>query len=140
MNYEMISSKGEETLAQLASRLGGASHADFGLEAACAGRAGGYFYGQGGAPKGQRKGSQGVARQDGQLTVEREFFGRSLREEAGRSRRKGMVFNNHPRLSISQQCSLLGISRSAWYRRQSPENSCNLALMRVIDALFLEEP
>ena len=82
MNYEMISSKGEETLAQLASRLGGASHADFGLEAACTGLAGGYCYGQGGAPKGQRKGSQGVARQDGQLTVERAFFGRSFREEA----------------------------------------------------------
>jgi Transposase and inactivated derivatives len=51
-----------------------------------------------------------------------------------------MVFENHPRLSISQQCGLLGISRSAWYRRQSPESGCNLELMRVIDKLFLDEP
>lgn len=51
-----------------------------------------------------------------------------------------MVRADHPRLSIGKQCSLLGISRSAWYRPQSPENGYNLELMRVMDELFLQMP
>ena len=51
-----------------------------------------------------------------------------------------MVQTEHARLSISRQCVLLGISRSAWYRLACPENGNNLALMRVIDELFLEMP
>ena len=51
-----------------------------------------------------------------------------------------MVFENHPKLSISQQCGLLGISRSLWYRRQSSESGYNFELMRVVDELFLDEP
>ena len=55
--------KGEETLAHVL-RFRSASHADFSLEAADAEWADGYFYGQGDAPKGPRKGNLGVARQD----------------------------------------------------------------------------
>ena len=51
-----------------------------------------------------------------------------------------MVLPDHPRLSISEQCSLLDISRSTWYRPQSPEGGYNLELMRVMDELFLQRP
>jgi putative transposase len=51
-----------------------------------------------------------------------------------------MVLSEHPVLSIARQCGLLGISRSAWYRPQCPENAHNLELMRVMDELFLQMP
>jgi putative transposase len=51
-----------------------------------------------------------------------------------------MVLSEHPVLSIARQCGLLGISRSAWYRPQCPENTHNLELMRVMDELFLQMP
>lgn len=51
-----------------------------------------------------------------------------------------MVLENHPRLSVTQQCALLNISRSSWYRPECPESGRNLELMRVVDELFLDEP
>ena len=51
-----------------------------------------------------------------------------------------MVNVDHPRLNISRQCSLLGISRSAWYRPQCLESNQTLEIMRVMDELFLSEP
>lgn len=51
-----------------------------------------------------------------------------------------MVSPDHQRLSVARQCRLLGISRSAWYRPQCPENGYNLELMRVMDELFLQMP
>ncbi len=43
-------------------------------------------------------------------------------------------------LSIRQQCELLGLSRSAYYYKPVGESSENLALMRVIDELYLSYP
>ena len=51
-----------------------------------------------------------------------------------------MIREEHPRLSITHQCSLLGISRSSWYRAEPPERGYTLELMRVMDELFLNEP
>lgn len=51
-----------------------------------------------------------------------------------------MVLENHPRLSITQQCHLLDISRSSWYKPQNSESCYTLELMRVMDELFLNEP
>ena len=51
-----------------------------------------------------------------------------------------MVLKDHPRLNIIQQCGLLGISRSSWYRPQCPVSGQTLELMRVMDELFLNEP
>ena len=51
-----------------------------------------------------------------------------------------MVEPAHPKLSVSRQCALVGISRSAFYRPPKGESPLNLALMRVIDAQFLETP
>ena len=51
-----------------------------------------------------------------------------------------MIRKDSPRLSVTHQCYLLGISRSSWYRPQSPKKSATLELMRVMDELFLNEP
>ena len=46
-----------------------------------------------------------------------------------------MIEPQHPALSVSRQCALIGISRSAWYGLRKEESSLNLALMKLIDAL-----
>ena len=51
-----------------------------------------------------------------------------------------MVEPEHPRLSIVRQCALVSISRSGFYRRPARETPLNLALMRLVDAQFLETP
>ena len=54
--------------------------------------------------------------------------------------RRGMIEAGHPDLSISKQCALLSISRSSFYYTPKGESEMNLALMRHIDAQFLETP
>jgi len=56
------------------------------------------------------------------------------------ARRREMVEPAHPKLSVSRQCALVGISRSAFYAPSKGESPLNLALMRLIDAQFLETP
>jgi len=46
----------------------------------------------------------------------------------------------HPELSISQQCSLLGLARSSYYYKPVGESMENLALMKRIDKLFTDRP
>lgn len=46
----------------------------------------------------------------------------------------------HPELSISQQCSLLGLARSSYYYKPVAESMENLALMKRIDKLFTDRP
>ena len=55
-------------------------------------------------------------------------------------RRRGMIEAEHADLSISAQCRLLSISRSSFYYTPHPESEETLALMRVIDAAFLDMP
>jgi putative transposase len=51
-----------------------------------------------------------------------------------------MIEPDHPQLSIARQCELVAISRSGFYYRPAGETPLNLALMRLIDAQFLETP
>jgi putative transposase len=51
-----------------------------------------------------------------------------------------MVDRSHHSLSVVRQCALLSISRSHYYGPVRGESAENLALMRVIDAQFLETP
>ena len=51
-----------------------------------------------------------------------------------------MIEPDHPRLSVVRQCELVSISRSGFYHRPAGETPRNLALMRLIDAQFLETP
>jgi putative transposase len=57
-----------------------------------------------------------------------------------RERRKELVEPEHPGLSITKQCDLLGISRSSWYYEAIGESELNMKLMRLIDEQFLETP
>ncbi|WP_425248222.1 IS3 family transposase [Desulfonatronum thiosulfatophilum] len=75
----------------------------------------------------------------GQLTVERDFLAKGLRA-LSQARRKGMVEVDHPRLSIVRQCALLGTCRSAYYYQPKGESAASLALMRLIDAKYLQSP
>jgi putative transposase len=51
-----------------------------------------------------------------------------------------MVETDHPRLSITRQCALVGIARSSYYYTGKGESVVNLKLMRLIDQQFLRTP
>jgi len=51
-----------------------------------------------------------------------------------------MIEPGHRGLSVVRQCALVSISRSGFYHRPSGETPLNLALMRLIDAQFLQPP
>ena len=51
-----------------------------------------------------------------------------------------MIEPGHSGLSVVQQCELLSVSRSGFYYQPVGETAENLALMRLIDAQFLETP
>ena len=51
-----------------------------------------------------------------------------------------MIEKGNPKLSISQRCRLLSISRSSFYYEPKGETALNLMLMRKIDEQFLETP
>jgi putative transposase len=51
-----------------------------------------------------------------------------------------MVEPDNPDLSITAQCRLLSISRSGYYYAPVPENGATLALMAVIDQVFMDCP
>ena len=55
-------------------------------------------------------------------------------------RRRAMIDQDHPRLSVVRQCALVSIGRSTFYREPTPDTTENLALMRVLDEQFLETP
>lgn len=49
-----------------------------------------------------------------------------------------MICKDHPKLSIVQQCIVLGINRSSIYYKSKGESDLNLELMRLIDEHYLE--
>lgn len=51
-----------------------------------------------------------------------------------------MIGRDHPDLSIGQQCALLSIPRSSFYRTPQGETKQILDLMRLIDVQFPETP
>ncbi|GAC1346386.1 MAG: hypothetical protein NVSMB18_28460 [Acetobacteraceae bacterium] len=55
-------------------------------------------------------------------------------------RRRQVIEPGHPALSVVRQCELVSISRSGFYYQPAGETALNLALMRLIDAQFLETP
>lgn len=54
--------------------------------------------------------------------------------------RRTMIEPDHPRLSSARQCRLLGLPRSSYYYRTKPKPVEDLALMRVIDEVYLAQP
>ncbi len=55
-------------------------------------------------------------------------------------RRRALIEPGHGELSVVRQCELVSISRSSFYYQPVGETAENLALMRLIDAQFLETP
>ena len=51
-----------------------------------------------------------------------------------------MIERDYENLSLSRQCTLLGLSRSALYYTPVGESAANLALMRRINELYLQYP
>jgi putative transposase len=51
-----------------------------------------------------------------------------------------MIEPEHPGLSVTQQCELLGLPRSSYYHVPAPEPAENLRLMRAIDEAYLAYP
>jgi len=51
-----------------------------------------------------------------------------------------LVDHDHPELSVSRQCLLLGLPRSTLYFRPIPVRESTLRIMARIDALYLEDP
>jgi len=51
-----------------------------------------------------------------------------------------LVDHDHPELSVSRQCALLGLPRSTLYYRPRPVRKSTLRIMARIDALYLEDP
>ena len=51
-----------------------------------------------------------------------------------------MIEPEHPSLSVVRQCERVSISRSSFHCHPMGETAENLALMRLIDAQFLETP
>jgi putative transposase len=54
--------------------------------------------------------------------------------------RRALIEPEHRQLSIVRQCELVSISRSSFYYQPIGETAETLALMRLIDAQFLETP
>ena len=51
-----------------------------------------------------------------------------------------MIIEKHERISIKEQCELLGISESTYYYQPQSESEENLKLMRIIDETYLNHP
>ncbi len=51
-----------------------------------------------------------------------------------------LVDHDHPELSVSRQCALLGLPRSTLYYRPTSVRTSTLRIMARIDALYLEDP
>jgi putative transposase len=43
-------------------------------------------------------------------------------------------------LSVSRQCTLLGVSRSSFYYRPRPESAAELELLKRLDRIFTDHP
>jgi len=50
------------------------------------------------------------------------------------------IVKSHPRLSMSEQCKLLSINRTAMYYKPKGESLINIQLMKDIDKWFIDHP
>src|SRR4029077_990220 len=80
-----------------------------------------------------------AARQDRAVDGGAGFFSQEVRKMSVPDRR-ALVDRAHREPSIRKQCKLLGLARSGVYRKPSPANDNDLALMRRIDELFTAWP
>jgi len=72
--------------------------------------------------------------QIGKLQMELEWLKKNLSCSDARELRK-LVDHDHPELSVSRQCALLGLPRSTLYCRPTPVRESTLRIMARIDSL-----
>jgi putative transposase len=77
--------------------------------------------------------------QIGKLQMELEWLKKSLNCSDARELRK-LVDHDHPELTVSRQCELLGLPRSSLYYQPVPVRESTLRIMARIDAFYLEDP
>jgi putative transposase len=51
-----------------------------------------------------------------------------------------MIELQHPEISVSRQCAVLGLARSSFYYHEQPESDLNLTLMNLIDEQYTKTP
>ncbi|WP_254449830.1 MULTISPECIES: IS3 family transposase [unclassified Aliiroseovarius] len=131
--------KGEQTVAELASRFGVHPTMIHSWKRALLEGASGVFE-RGGkkAPEIDEEQVKELHAKIGELAVANDFLSRKLKPD--RQVRRKMVEPANPDLSIGRQCKLLSISRSSFYYQPKGETALNLMLMRQIDEQFLETP
>ncbi len=76
--------------------------------------------------------------QIGQLKVELDWLKKN--QDASLESLRQRVEREHPAISITRQCQLLGLSRSGFYYQPTGENAFNLHLMRLIDLEYTAHP
>ncbi|WP_394852285.1 IS3 family transposase [Shimia marina] len=132
--------KGEQTVAELASRFGVHPTMIHSWKRALLEGASGVFE-RGGkkAPEIDEEQVKELHAKIGELAVANDFLARKLKPW-GVKLRRGMIEPGNPGLSIGKQCKLLSISRSSFYYTPKGETALNLMLMRQIDEQFLETP
>jgi putative transposase len=54
--------------------------------------------------------------------------------------KRNMIDPEHPRLSLSRQCGLVGLNRSSYYYEPAKESEENLLYMRLIDEQYMKTP
>ncbi|MEM9046968.1 MAG: IS3 family transposase [Pseudomonadota bacterium] len=75
----------------------------------------------------------------GRLAVENGFFVRRA-EAVSPEKKRAMIKRDHPELSVSQQCKLVRLSRSAFYYTPVGIGADTLAMMKEIDRVFTRYP
>lgn len=78
--------------------------------------------------------------QIGKLQMENEFLKKKVAVKCNLIERRAMVERDHPGLSISTQCQLLGVHRSGFYYTGTGESELNVELMLLIDKYFMDHP
>ncbi|TMV02579.1 IS3 family transposase [Ruegeria sediminis] len=132
--------KGEQTVAELASRFGiHPTMIHTWKRALLEGASGVFERGGKKAPEIDEEQVKELHAKIGELAVANDFLFQKA-QAVDRKVRREMIETVNPDLSIGKQCRLLSISRSSFYYRPKGETALNLALMRQIDEQFLETP
>ena len=73
------------------------------------------------------------------VAVENDFFV-ARAQTMSPAKKQSMIRRDHPDLSMSQQCKLVNLSRSAFYYTPVGIDAVTLALMKAIDRVFTKFP